>query len=117
LADTITGKIYAAILRLKNMVEMVIERVDFLENRSINKKLMTTARLDQRVALHATIDEHFNVDEMKDLYYKCGLNYEDETGDKSTRIWRLIDFYSKREKLLAKKCKKERPSIDWPFLD
>jgi len=98
------------------MVETVIERVDFLENRN-GKKLITTARLDKRVLLHGTINEHFNVSEMKDLYYQCGLNYDDETGDKSNKIWRLIDFYSKREKLLAKKCKNERPGIEWPFLD
>lgn len=79
------------------------------------KRRMTTDRLNQRVTLHTMINELFNVDEAIDLYYKCGYNYDDEEGDKSSRIWRLIDYHSKREGVLARVCKEEKPGFDWPF--
>lgn len=79
---------------------------------------MTTGRLDRRITLHNMIDEFFNVDEMRDLYHQCGLNYDDEVGDKSSRIWRLIDYYSKRENILAEKCSQfpGKQGHNWPFL-
>jgi len=97
------------------MVETLIERVDFLEHRSGKK--MTTGRLGQRIELHDLIDGYFNVDEMRDLYFECGLDYDNENGTKSNRIWKLIDHYSKRENMLAKICREKQPGVEWPYYD
>jgi len=95
-------------------LDILTDRVSLLDHRDGRK--ITTDRLDQRVALHEMMAELFNVSEMRDLYHQCGMDYDDEVGNKSDRIWTLIDHFSKRENVLVKKCDTLQPGHDWPFL-
>ncbi|MCP5018930.1 MAG: hypothetical protein GY938_27180 [Ketobacter sp.] len=95
-------------------MDILTDRVGLLDHR--NGRKITTDRLDQRVTLHAMMAELFNTSEMRDLYYQCGMDYDDEVGNKSDRIWTLVDHFSKRENVLAKKCLGLEPGESWPFL-
>ena len=78
---------------------------------------MTTARLNQSVVLHDMMENLFIVEELKDVYFNLGHDYDDENGNKTEHIKWLIRHYSKRERILAMECERQRPGTNWPFLD
>lgn len=78
---------------------------------------MTTARLDQSVVLHEMMEDLFTVDELRDVYFNLGHDYNDQDGNKDAHIKWLIRHYSKRERILANECKNQEPGENWPFIN
>ena len=98
---------------------MIKHRIDALEDavyKNSNKKSKTSELNKNQTLLHDMIEVHFNVDELRDLFHRCDMDYDGEIGNKSTKIWRLVRHYSGRERVLSSKCRKLGGDLGWPFL-
>ena len=66
--------------------------------------------------LHLSLDSHFNLDEIRTLCLKLGIDFDNIPGDgKSAKIRGLILFLARQSRLhdLVETVIKERPKIEW----
>lgn len=81
-----------------------------------------TGQLSQKRLLVRLIDHHFNADELKNLMFDIGINYEDiQNGGQDGRVRALVQYCERHNMLgrLVERCQELRPRVHgWPpFFD
>jgi hypothetical protein len=72
-----------------------------------------------KIQLRDNLVRYFNGEELRNLCFELGLNYEDDLsgGTKKTKAVGLIEHMIRREELptLVKRCNELRPKVDWNY--
>ena len=67
--------------------------------------------------LHQSLEQHFNLAEIRMLCLKLNIDYESLAGEeKQSKILELLLFLARRNRLsqLIILLEKERPNVEWP---
>jgi len=78
---------------------------------------MPTHHTEYLNLLHELIVTYFDLNELRTLTFKLGIDYETIKGsEKSSKALELIEACARQSRLqeLASLCRGERPSVDWP---
>jgi hypothetical protein len=73
---------------------------------------------EQLIEYYRKLDKHFNQNELRDLAFQLGIDYDGLPGDgKADKARELVQYLERRGRSpeLAAICLQQRPNVDWPL--